>query len=275
MKISAKSIIKEIVPPFLMGLYYVMRRKISYAGPYESWSDAVKNSTGYGVEEILEKVKAATAKVRDGKAAYERDSVIFDRIEYPYPLLSGLLASALSSEGKLFVVDFGGSLGTTYFQNRKFLSDLKYLKWNVIEQPHFVRCGREEFETDTLKFFNSIDDCLKGSAGFKPTFLLSSVLHYIEDPYGFIEDITNRSGEFIIIDRTIFSEKYADSIYVQHVPKQIFNASYPCRFLSIKKVKDILDRSYELLSEFDGFENTPYDNGMDFKGLIYRRKGGI
>ena len=81
---------------------------------FSSWNEAKKASTGHGTEEIVTKVRDSTLKVKSGNAAYTRDSVAFDRIEYSWPLLAGLMWVASQSNNKLKLVDFGGSLGSTY-----------------------------------------------------------------------------------------------------------------------------------------------------------------
>ena len=58
------------------------------------------------------------------RGVYERDSVLFDTIRYSWPLLSDLLRAASEDQNHLSVLDFGGSLGSSYYQNRVFLSHL-------------------------------------------------------------------------------------------------------------------------------------------------------
>jgi len=67
--------------------------------------------------------------------------------------------AAAKSEGVLKVLDFGGSLGSTYFQNRKFLDSLKDVVWCVVEQKHFVDVGKVDFEDSRLKFYYDIESC--------------------------------------------------------------------------------------------------------------------
>ena len=132
----------------------------------------------------------------------ERDSLIFDHIEYSYPLLSGLLWIAGINKGRLNVLDFGGSLGSTYFQNKYFLDSIPQVNWCIVEQPDFVRTGTELFADERLHFFDSIESCI--SAYDINLVLLSSVLQYLEKPYELIENIISKHPEFIIIDRTPF-----------------------------------------------------------------------
>jgi putative methyltransferase (TIGR04325 family) len=68
---------------------------------------------------------------------------------------------AAQSKGELNVIDFGGSLGSTYFENRKFLQALPKVRWNIVEQNHFVDAGKKYFEDDIVKFFYNIESCVR------------------------------------------------------------------------------------------------------------------
>ncbi len=93
---------------------------LRFEGDFATWEEASAQCAGYDAEDILAKVLAATLKVKSGEAACERDSVLFDDIEYAWPVLAGLMWAAARNGGKLNVLDFGGALGSSYFQNRKF-----------------------------------------------------------------------------------------------------------------------------------------------------------
>ena len=126
-----KSTLKSVIPPILISCYrkiFPKKEKIGmWSGNYTSWQEAKANCTGYDAANILEKCKNALLKVKNGEAAYERDSVLFNQIQYSWGLLAGLQKAALENNGNLCVLDFGGSLGSTYFQNKAFLSSLKKL----------------------------------------------------------------------------------------------------------------------------------------------------
>jgi putative methyltransferase (TIGR04325 family) len=91
------------------------------------------------------------SRVRDGECAYERDGVVFEEVQLSFPVLAGLLRASAADAGRLAVIDFGGALGSSYYQCRKFLSLLPDLAWAVVEQENFVRCGREEFAYDAIE----------------------------------------------------------------------------------------------------------------------------
>ena len=89
----------------------------SFEGSYSTWQEADALCNGYDNMDILEKVLSATLKVKNGEAVYERDSVIFDQIEYSWPILTGLMCAAAQNSGCLKVLDFGSSLGIINLEN--------------------------------------------------------------------------------------------------------------------------------------------------------------
>ena len=128
---------------------------ISFSGPYQSWDLASSQSLGYDKEEILEKTLNTVLKVKSGELAYERDSVGFEKPSFNWPLLAALREEALRSNSHLHVIDFGGSLGSAYFQHLSMLS-LCNLKWNIIERKQIVDAGQKHLADETLGFFESL-----------------------------------------------------------------------------------------------------------------------
>ncbi len=263
-----KRIIKLLTPPILWNAIKKLKKnKYGWSGDYPTWQDAQKDADGYDSAKILTKVKDSLLKVKSGKAVYERDSLIFDKIEYSWQLLSGLMFAAAKSGGKLKVLDFGGSLGSTYFQNRKFLDRFDEVSWSIVEQKHFVDIGKKEFSDDRLKFFYDIENCIDRES--PNILLLSSVLQYIEKPYGLLDEILKYKFEYIVFDRTPFG-KYGEKIKLQIVPPDIYDAKYPCWFFDEKKfIKYFKDMNFEIIEEFICAEGE--NNEYIFKGYTMER----
>jgi putative methyltransferase (TIGR04325 family) len=259
-----KKVVKRILPGritrFLTGIFY------GWHGNYNSWEEAKKSSAGYNSGLIFEKVIASASKVRDGKAVYERDSVLYDEIHYSFPVLSGLLWVAAQNNGRLNVLDFGGAFGSRYYQNKKFLDPIREVHWFIVEQPEFVKNGLQNFSTDRLSFFYTIDDCLKNHN--IDIILLSSVLQYLSEPYNLLENIISKNIKYIIVDRTPFIEGN-DRITIQKVPKTIYEASYPCWFFNKAKFVSYLSQKYELILEFDALDKANILS--EFKGFLFRK----
>ncbi|UBF24682.1 methyltransferase, TIGR04325 family [Kovacikia minuta CCNUW1] len=263
-----KSFIKELTPPIIFRLYRSQSSRYGFFGNYQSWQDAKQKTTGYNDSEIQNKVKKALLAVKQGQAVYERDSVLFERIYYPFPLLSGLLRIAAENQGRLCVLDFGGSLGSSYYQCKDFLSVLQNLSWNIVEQAGFVRCGKEFFEDEQLKFFYDIDACLKAKQ--PDVILLSSVIQYLETPYDFLRILIEHNFKYIIFDRTAFVKEGRDRLTIQKVPPEIYPASYPSWFFNLEKFLNVFTERYDLIFDFDALDvaNIP----SQYKGFFFKRK---
>ncbi|WP_374166308.1 methyltransferase, TIGR04325 family [Arcticibacter sp. MXS-1] len=229
------------------------KRKEEYGwfGNYSSWEDASSVAEGYDKSNILEKTKDSLLAVRDGKAVYERDSVLFEKKEYPFPLISFLLHSAFKNASPLNILDFGGSLGSTYFQVKEFLGPEVCASWNVVEQAHYVECGKQIFEDGLLHFFYSIDECEKTCK--IDLVLLSSVVQYLPDPHEFLDQIASAGYPYIIIDRTAFINAGSDRLTVQKVWPEVYEASYPSWFFNERTFLSHFEPRYEIMADFSTY----------------------
>jgi putative methyltransferase (TIGR04325 family) len=272
---NPRNAVKNLLPPIVLEVWKDIqnsrKRDFDLTGDYPSWNEAVAASTGYDSKRILEKTKAALLKVKNGEATYERDSVLFDEIQYTWPLLAGLMWVAAQSKGRLNVLDFGGSLGSTYYQNRAFLRDLPEVQWNIIEQPAHVNVGKEYFEDDVLKFFPNIETCLSET---KPNvILLSSVLQYLESPYKILNKLLDLPCDYVIIDRTPFWDGSTDRLCVQQVPPSIYTASYPVWIFSEQIfLQYIQQRNFEIISEFQSLDMLKAPVHAIWKGMLLERE---
>lgn len=267
-----KKLLKAWVPPGLVGHgKRILRHGIYFSGNYSDWATASRQATGYDAAQILEQVKQSVLKVKSGAAVYERDSVLFDQVEHSYPVLAGMLRASTENGNSLSVLDFGGSLGSSYFQCRDFLSVVDDLQWSIVEQEGFVRCGQENFETEQLRFFYTIGECLQHMT--PNVVLLSGVLQFLESPGTVVEQLMDTAIPYIIVDRTTFSGARTDMITVQHVPPSIYPASYPCRILSRQWFLELFQDRYEVIAEFDSNDTGGSVNGLGFtfSGMILRK----
>jgi putative methyltransferase (TIGR04325 family) len=273
----SKELIRLLAPPLLLNGYHSLRNgraksnlkgqeSFGLFGNYRSWDEAMAASTGYDSEVILEKTKTSLLKVKNGEAVYERDSVIFDEIQYAWPLLAGLMWVAAQLGGRLNVLDFGGSLGSTYFQNCGFLRRIPEIRWNIVEQSGHVEIGKTWFEDDHLKFYSQIDDCL---AETKPNVvLLSSVMQYLEHPYDVLRKLLQLTCDHLIVDRTPFWDGLTDMLCVQHVPPEIYPASYPSWIFSTQRFRSLLNEAWEIVTEFDNPDRLVGPVTFAYRGMI-------
>jgi putative methyltransferase (TIGR04325 family) len=166
-------------------------------------------------------------------------------------LLAALLLAG-AREGRLSVLDFGGALGSSYFQNRGTLGHLRDFKWGVVEQAHIAACGRQHVAAGPLAFFDTMQDCVRAIA---PNFaLLSGVLSYLEKPLPMLDDVLALGLPFVCLDRSFVALEGGSRLTVQVVPPSIYEASYPCWILDEKEILARAGGAYRLAWDFDSLD---------------------
>lgn len=232
-----------------------------WSGDYSDWASAMRHCTGYQADDILDRCRAALREVQAGNAAYERDSLLFHDDRYCWELMTVAYQTALRNGGRLSVLDFGGSLGSLYFQHRKWLDDIPSVDWHVVEQSHFVDCGRSEAEDGQLRFFHTIEDSMAASQ--PNVLLLSGVLQALENPYAWMEQFNGLNIPYIVLDRVaIAKDAGRDVLTVQNVAEHIYKASYPSWFFNEAQFLGAFS-NYRLLSAFQSqYDWNQWVNGQ-------------
>ena len=252
-----RSLLAQWSPPAVTRLARSLERRVTgqaqqhkFEGLYSSWQEAAARSIGYDSPIIFEKTRAATLQVLKGEGAFEQDSVVFEHANYPLFLVSSLLHVATANGGRLSVMDFGGALGSSYHRCRPFLTAVRDLRWAVVEQPHYVKYGQAEMQTDVLRFHGVIEDCVRIE---EPNVaVLSGVLAIVEDPYAIIDRIIAQRIDYVIVDRqalvpSLMAEE--ERVCVETVPASIYEGSYPFWLLSEPRFREAWTRAYDLVAE--------------------------
>lgn len=254
-------------------LWRFVRKNPSFTGNYSSVEEANHYCKGYGTEEIFEKVKAAALAVKNNEACYERDSSLFYTYDTNYNLLMYLYRLAFRQKKPIGVLDWGGSLGSTYFQHRKLLlQDQMVNNWTVIEQPHFVEFGKNKLEDDVLRFEHT--DIQSVDISKYQCILFSAVLHYLKDYQSIINKICSCNIETIILERTPVCQK--EMICIEQVKEPIYNAAYAMQIFCEKNLKSLfVKKGYTLVDEWKSLVDSPiYVNGefVEFKSFIFEKE---
>jgi putative methyltransferase (TIGR04325 family) len=269
-----RSVARALTPPLIVDAARRLvgrwrQDRIRFEGDYASWAEASAAADGYDAPVILEQTIQATRKVRRGDAAFQRDGVVFQEIEYNYPLAFSLLRAALRHR-RLHVVDFGGALGCTYDQHRRLLGTSVPVRWAVVEQPSHVAAGRREFAGDELTFHETIEEAHAGIDG--DVLLLSGVLQCLPDPPGFVRAIADLGFGSVILDRTPFSADERARLTVQRVPAWIHAASYPAWFLA-QDVLEPLAGAYETVASWAALDDLHPEGGRaEWHGYLFERR---
>jgi putative methyltransferase (TIGR04325 family) len=265
-----KRLVRGLVPRALFDAYQQRFRRVRWEGDFSSWAAAKAVATGYDAPEILQRVTRATRRVVERQAGFERDGVTFAYAPEPWSALPLIRRVAAEADGQLHLIDVGGSLGSTYHPHREVLREIGSVRWSVIEQPSFVAVGKRAFQTDVLRFHETVAAALSDAGRPPDAVLLSSSLSYLPDPLRALAELVALRPRLVLIDCTLFSTTGRARLTLQQVPPSIYRASYPCWFLDPEPILTLLSESYNLIHDAD--ESAPPPRGARFRSLYWRRR---
>jgi len=195
---------------------------------------------------------------------------MFDKPARRYPIVAELLAIAVAFQGRLRVMDFGGALGSLYFQHRSYFDSIEEIKWGVVEQKSSVETGRTHVVDPNIEFHETIESCI---ASVKPDIVVATcVLQHLSDPWGTLHELLKASPK-IIIDRLPLINTDVDRLTVQNVNEKIYPASYPAWFFSRSNFNVVENYGYQILNEFESIDELELDNlTLRTVGLVIQKK---
>lgn len=246
--------------------------KTIYDDSAGNWTTIASESSGYSSPEILSTVAASTRAVVRGEAAYERDGCVFPTTEYVWPVAAMLSWTAATEDGELRVLDFGGSLGSTYLQNRPLTRHFRGLDWRIIEQEHYVEVGKKDFSLPGLSFYVSTEDAL---SDFTPSLsFFGSSLQYLEHPMEELSSVASHTQKALVLDRLPLTDEEG-LVVKQIVPDSIVRSSYPMHVLGRAEITRELGPDWSLVGEFESLGGKcRTSSGLEFawSGMIFIRK---
>ena len=247
-------------------------RSYGWFNNYKTWQEAQKACAPYDEHAILEKLRIATLKVKKGEAVYERDGIIYNQIYYSWPLLSNLLLCASQHQGELSIIDFGGSLGTTFFQNKQYLKQLNKVQWSVIEQGYLIETGKKEIAGEGLDFYHTINEAI-AKKGKHQILITNGVIPYLEKPYELFKHFLEFDFEYIIIESTYFNYQPYDRICIQKTNPKAYTAFYPCWLLDYEKVKAAFSKKYDVFTEYFTDIHFYLDGErVEYRSVVFKKK---
>jgi putative methyltransferase (TIGR04325 family) len=254
---------------FLKDFYFQYWKRWGWFGNYASWAAAQADCSGYDEGSIFNKVAESARLVRNGKACFERDGALFYE-KQEIRILKQNLQNIAQAEGSVRVLDFGGALGSLYYQHIDFLKGIPNLVWCVVEQQGFVDLGKSEFENENLKFESDFQAAVEK---YKPNVLLAAtVLQYLEAPYAQIDVFINHKFKHIFALKALTSASVKDRITKQIVHPKLYSASYPCWFFNLEKFTKAFSDAYTLKdSDSENYLNNIKD--FTLSSFYWVRKG--
>lgn len=217
--------------------------------PYPSWDEALANSTDWHHPSIALRALASARLVRDGKCTVEQDGRTAVDVSYSGALLAALLLGAVRHDS-FQVIDFGGGLGSNFFQHRQLLPHLaaRLKHWHIVERPIIVRHGHAEFALPGLSFHEQVPH-LDG-----PTVtMFTGSFQYLREPFAVLDQI---KSDILAIDRVVMVDPTLDlgrdEIHVQTPsPTLYYGANFPVwRFSYRPLIERMAQRGFKLVEDF-------------------------
>jgi putative methyltransferase (TIGR04325 family) len=212
-------------------------------GKFKNFNSAIRSSkSSYKEENIFNKVKNSSLIVKNNIFPYQRDSIFFEKIPYNKNLYR--IFSILKKKYQTInVLDYGGSFGNVYNQVNSFFGQI-YLNWNIIEQKHYVKFAKKNFQNKNLKFFYDLNKIRQKIH----LILFSNSLQYLKEPYKTLSVLADRSFDYICIDSIPLSG-VPEYVSNEIPPNYIYNCSYPIWILNKKElVSFINEKNYILVN---------------------------
>lgn len=256
-----KKMLQDILPPAMIRLLQRMRNAIfnwGFYGDYESFAEALSDSTGYHTEEITTKVA--------GRLEEQKRSAQTIQLDPRSQQILAALAVVISSRPGciLRVIDFGGGTGHYYYLMRRYLDQLS---WAVLETPEMVAACRA-FATEGLSYHSSPETL----SGEYDVVIMSSVLQALEKPLSTFRDIAQRAP-FCIINRLPLISSDKDRLTIQRVPPSIYKASYPFWFFSEGLFLRAVEDTHRLLMRWEVPQDRYFLDGKEIVncGLLLKK----
>ena len=246
-----KKFLKKILKKF-------RKSHLVYSGPYTTWSEAVKNSTGYDSKIIIEKVSESTLEVLNGIKAYERDGTSFDNKPEKNMLLEQLATTNIDEK---VIVDMGGGLGSNYINYSGFFRDNNCIYY-VVEQENFIEKGNEIAKEYNLnlnfrKDLSEIDENIN-------IVICSSFLQYIENWKTIVSEIKAKKPQNIFVDRHPLTNKDSEILVQLNTGYYKKKVTYPLHLVNEEEfIKEF--KPYVMIERWDSDFDPPYFKGFHFR----------
>ena len=244
----------------LINLIFRLCGKIYFSNEKIDWLTALSLSKSYEDEIIFNKLKKTYNSIKDKNIEfYERDSCILKDKPNETDLIEFQQKNIVINDNRE-VLDYGGSLGSRFFSNYKFIKNNK-IKWNIVEQKNIAKYGKSFLQNNLLSFYNDLGECfLEKNIN---CVIFSGSLQYLDNYNKILKEIKKAKIKYVFLDNLPLSDYKRHRIFVQNISKKIYDSSYPIRIFSkslfldeVKKLNFSITDLHKHKTVFYGFSYT-------------------
>lgn len=257
--------ILSLLPPKLLNVILNFKKDgYKWDGNYTTFEEALAKSTGYEANDIIEKTIN-----RGVNSIHQSEISIVTEIQL---IASIFICLNHIQKEKVNILDFGGATGGHYRLVKRFISNSVKMNYTVCETQALVKKAASIFSNDELSFIDDLEQYLV----VEPDIVFSSgTLQCLSEPTSIYDKLLNMKPKFIVINRFPTINANKDRLTVQHVPKKIYEGSYPSWFFSKTKWEQIWQktRNYETIIKWEPKNEYVFLDGKKvyYSGYVLRR----
>ena len=218
-----------------------------WSGCYADWNAASRACNDIPIESQRLAYERALLEVLEGRALYERDSLLKHEPVCCRPLLDVILSFYNQGIACPTVLDFGGGLGSVYFQHKRWFTADKPISWNVVERPEIAATGRRLVKDSRLSFFDSLDTAVQRP----PDIVVANcILPMVPEPETLLASFAALSPRWFFIGRMPVANRGGHNLISrQIVPRFIYDSESPFWFFDESACVRMLSSNFQIVNQ--------------------------
>lgn len=196
-----------------------------WEGVYSNFQDVPEIGPGFRggkwIENSLKKIYAL-------REIAEKENIIPEVTRYRESILPVVASMAYNEKGEIKILDFGGSLGFTYYQVIQSLPSAENFEFHIVENEAVCEAGREFFKQNEKIIFYS--DLPNSNKRFDIIHMSSSI-HYVEKWQDIIARMRLYQPRYIL-----FTDLLAGNIPTYASIQNYYGSKIPVWFLNVDEV---------------------------------------
>ncbi|MDG2252934.1 MAG: methyltransferase, TIGR04325 family [Methylophilaceae bacterium] len=225
-----------------------------WEGVYESFYEAPKNTDFFNKRKWLEQEESKCDKKR--RLFNNSDNSYISKLALTNDYcLPSILSTMLTKNEVITVLDFGGGLGSLYYETLELTVNKKNIRFIIVENNSICSIGNDFFNADSNVEFLTELPKLKNDHKINLIHAGSS-MHYVDDWKKLLDIFAKYQPKYMI-----FADLPAGDIETFVTIQNQYGDKAPVRFWNLKEFVDIVeDKGYELI--FKSRFVNPYIDAM-------------
>ncbi len=239
-----------------------------WSGSYPDWDAAARGCRKISLEGQRRAYERALGEVLAGRALFERDSLLQHQPATSWPLMLALRDLQALGISRPTVLDYGGGLGSVYFQHRRWWTSDRPVTWNVVELPGIAATGRRLTHEPQLHFFDSLDEAIRQQP---PDLIVAAgIMPMVPGPEALLDSLAALGAPWVFVDRIPVTKRQGKNLITrQVVPRSIYESESPFWFFDESRFLRMLSSRWEIV----GQSLSDCDDPVWVEGYQYQWRG--